>query len=209
MSKIFKYRDWKKRKIAVIHMPGSTDELSSAFLMLDLPHIVYEGDDPDLLEKFYSDSESICGISISGGNGKEISPVFSRLSEFILRFPVPKLGICLGNEILGEYLGSKLVDCNPPVGEYGEVIAKLSPNPLFEGLDLSQKYPVRMYHHQMLESPPKGSDLIASTRLTPVAGFYHEMSQTWGLQFHPEKDWMNTLIIENFYNFCLSTISGF
>lgn len=203
MGKIFKYQDWKRRKIAVIHMPGSTNELVAAFSMLDVPHIVYEGDDPNLWRKFHSDSDSICGISISGGMPSGIQTEIPILSEAILKFPVPKLGICLGSEILGEYLGSKLIDCNPPAGEYGEVIAKIYPNPIFEGLDFSQKYPVRMYHHKMLEHEPKGSELIASTRLTPIAGFYHPRSQMWGLQFHPEKDWMNTLIMKNFYDICL------
>ena len=202
MERIFKYQDWKRRKIAVIHMPGSTHELSAAFSMLGIPHITYEGDDPDLWQKFHEDSDSICGVTIGGGIVKGFEPKSLLLPEPILKFPAPKLGICLGHEILGEYLGAKLVDCNPPVGEYGEVIARIYPNPLFEGLDFSQRYPVRMYHHKMLEHEPKGSELIAFTRLTPIAGFYHERSQIWGLQFHPEKDWMITLIVKNFYNFC-------
>lgn len=192
--------------MAVIHMPGSTDELNAAYTLLNIPHILYQGDDPDLADKFHADSNTICGVSIGGGIIKDPRPEVPLISESILKFPAPKLGICLGHEILGEYLGAKLVECNPPVGEYGEVIAKLHPNLIFEGLDFSQKYPVRMYHRRMLEAPPKGAELIASTRLTPIAGFYHQKSEIWGLQFHPEKDWLNTLIINNFYNYCLSKI---
>ena len=206
MSKVFKYQDWRRRKIAIIHMPGSTNELAAAFSMLDLPHILYEGDDPDLESKFSDDSDSICGISIGGGYIKP-NTLIPDLPDSILDFPTPKLGICLGNEILGQYLGAKLINCNPPAGEYGEVIAKLMPNLLFEGLpDLPGKYPVRMYHIKMLESNPPESQIIASTRLTNVAGFYHPELKTWGLQFHPEKDWLNTLVVKNFYRFCLSSV---
>ena len=203
MAKVFKYQDWKKRKIAVIHMPASTNELVTAFSMLEIPHILYEGNDPELEDKFIADSDSICGIAIGGGHLKP-KTLIPEIPEIILDFDVPKLGICLGHEILGEHLGAKIVNCNPPVGEYGEVIAKLFPNILFDGLiDLPGKHPVRMYHNKMLESNPPGSEIIAHTRLTYIAGFFHPELKTWGLQFHPEKDWMNTLIMKNFYKFCL------
>ena len=191
--------------MAVIHLPGSTDELHAAYTLMGTPHILYQSDDPDFYQKFMKDSDQICGITIGGGISKKIQETLL-LPEPILRFQVPKLGICLGHEILGEYIGGKLVNCNPPVGEYGEVIATLEPNLIFEGLDFSEKYPVRMYHHKMLEFPPKGSEVIASTRLTPVAGFYSKRTEIWGLQFHPEKDWINNLIFENFYNYCVSKI---
>lgn len=206
MSKVFKYQDWRRRKMAVIHMPGSTNELLAAYTLMGIPHILYQGDDPELHKKFMKDEDQICGISIGGGIMKP-SLKDLLLPEPILKFQVPKLGICLGHEILGEYFGGRLIECNPPVGEYGEVIAELEPNLIFEGLDFSQKYPVRMYHHKMLEFPPKGSEVIASTRLTPVAGFYLPRAEVWGLQFHPEKDWINNLILRNFYNYCLSNLS--
>lgn len=192
--------------MAIIHIPGSTDELLAAYTLMDIPHILYQGDDPDLSNKFIQDSDSICGISIGGGISKGSIGTDVSLPDLILSFQVPKLGICLGHEILGTFLGGNLVDCNPPVGEYGEVIAKFYPNKIFEGLDIEEKYPVKMYHHKMLESLPQGSSLIASSRLTPIAGFYHREKEIWGLQFHPEKDWINTLIFKNFYNFCLEKV---
>lgn len=205
MSKVFDYLKWRKRRMAIIHMPGSTDEVHAAYTLMGIPHILYQGDDPDLYRKFESDSDQICGISIGGGTVKPQHEDLL-LPESILRFPFPKLGICLGHEMLGKYIGGELIECNPPVGEYGEVIAKLEPNLIFDGLDLSQKYPVRMYHHKMLEFPPNGCDIIASTRLTPVAGFYSKEKEIWGLQFHPEKDWISNIIFKNFYNHCISKI---
>ena len=206
MGNIFNYTKWKRRRIAIIHMPFSTDEVHAAYSMLDIPHILYQGEDPDLEEKFIADAGSICGISIGGGTLKpgEYSPA---LPDRILNFNSPKLGICLGHEILGQHLGARIITCNEGIGEQGEVIANLFPNLLFEGLpDLPGKYPVRMYHTKMLETLPIGSELIAETRITPIAGFYHPELKIWGLQFHPEKDWMNTLLFKNYYNYCLSQV---
>jgi GMP synthase (glutamine-hydrolysing) len=205
MQRIHGYKKWKRSKMAVIHMPGSTDELHSAYSLMNIPHILYQSEDPDFCEKFIEDKDKICGITIGGGMIGRVQEE-PLIPKEILEFQVPKLGICLGHEILGKYIGGKLVNCNPPVGEYGEVIAKLEPNLIFEGLDFSQKYPVRMYHHKMLEFPPKHCDVIASTRLTPIAGFYFQEEEIWGIQFHPEKDWLNNLIFRNFYNFCISKI---
>ncbi len=191
--------------MAVIHVPQSTYELEDAYKLLEIPYVLYEGDDPQILKKFLRDSGSLCGISIGGGTLDPYSSAPEVPLE-ILDFPLPKIGICLGHEILGEHLGSRIVPCNPPVGEQGESLAKFYPNLLFRGLDLSQEYPVRMAHRRMLESLPVESELISSTNLTPVSGFFSPKKRIWGLQFHPEKDWMNTLVFENFYSYCLTEI---
>jgi len=215
MGKVFNYEKWKRRKLAIIHIQSSDYRLKAAYDLLEVPIILYEENDPDLEKKFMADSDSICGIVIGGGPSLkpgEIEPI----SKKILNFNLPKLGICLGHEILGQHLGSKIVSCDEDVeggeivswaGEVGEVLAKLFPNILFEGLpDLPGEYPVSMNHFKMLEEKPKGSQIIAETKFTPVAGFYHPKLKIWGLQFIPQKNWLNTIIFNNYYNYCLSQI---
>lgn len=210
MGKVFDYKKWKKRKLAIIHNKLSATQIYGAYSMMGIPIVQYQKDDANLEEKFMEDSDSICGIVIGGGpalSPGEMNPI----SEKILNFDLPKLGICLGHEILGQHLGCRIISCaggdkeGEITGEKGEVFANLFPDLIFEGLqELPGKYPVRMSHYKMLEEKPKGSRIIAETNFTPVAGFYHPELKIWGLQFHPEKNWMNTLILKNYYNYCLS-----
>ena len=40
---------------------------------------------------------------------------------------------------------------------------------------------------------------IASTRLTPIAGFENIKKGIFGLQFHPEKGFIGEIIFKNFF----------
>jgi GMP synthase-like glutamine amidotransferase len=42
--------------------------------------------------------------------------------------------------------------------------------------------------------------------MTPIAGFHHEEKEIWGLQFHPEKDWIGDEVLKNFYQYCFEQI---
>ena len=77
---------------------------------------------------------------------------------------------------------------------------------IFNGIDISQEQMVKMEHYKMLDKIPPGAKLIASTNMTPIAGFHHKEKEVWGLQFHPEKDWSGEIIFKNFYQHCLEKI---
>jgi GMP synthase (glutamine-hydrolysing) len=79
-------------------------------------------------------------------------------------------------------------------------LAKLEKSPLFEGMDLKQEYPVEMAHDVMVKKLPKGYEIIASANETPIAGMQHKELGIYGIQFHPERNWLAPIVFKNFYN---------
>lgn len=206
MKRVSNFNKWSRNKIGIFNMTKYPGQIISLLEMAGIPKIVLRSVDPDVEEDFEYHEKNMCGIIISGGLIEPNMP-FPTVPDEALRSKLPKLGICLGHEILGKYLGSNIIDCNPAAkGEYGEVIAKLYDNPIFNGIDTSRPETVKMEHYKMLDSLPKGANLIAETRMTPIAGFHHTEMKIWGLQFHPEKDWEGDIVIKNFYNYCLNQI---
>ena len=202
MKNIFDYNRWLKNRIGILNMTPYKSQIISSMDLLNIPTLVFQYSE-SLKKEFDIAEKNICGFIISGGFIKkgEIPP---NLPMNILNSSLPKLGICLGHEIFGTYLGSSLIPCNSPGGgEHGEVMIKLHKNVIFEGIETNIMETVKMEHDLMLDSVPPGSDIIASTHMTPVAGFHSETKNIWGLQFHPEKDWMGDIILKNFYNICL------
>lgn len=206
MKNVFDFHRWSRNKIAVFHMMRSSGQILVSLDLLNIPYEVFEGDEIEEFKKFDLLKNDFCGIIISGGliEPYHIKPT---IPDNIIDYNLPKLGICLGHEILGTYLGSDLIDCSPETsGEQGEVLAELKDDIIFKGIDISLKQMVKMEHHKMLDKLPPGSNLIASTKLTPIAGFHHEIREIWGLQFHPEKDWMYQTVLQNFYKYCYNRI---
>ena len=206
MANVFSFNKWSRNKIGLFNMTKYPSQIISTLDLLGIPNIVLQSIDMDLQNDFEFVEKNICGIIISGGLIEKYH-VLPTIPPEALNNNLPKLGICLGNEILGTYLGSKLIDCNLPAkGEYGEVFAKLEKDLIFDGIDTSQEQMVKMEHFKMLDKVPPGAKLIASTKMTPIAGFHHEKKDIWGLQFHPEKDWSGQIILDNFYQHCFKKI---
>ena len=158
-------------------------------------------DDKDLEAKWEKDKEKCCGIIISGSKNDITYNYEPAFPETIIH-DLPVLGICYGNEILGNLLGSEIIDSNTEYGEHGNVTAELYPNDIFDGLETHGNYIVTMNHDQMLKKLPAGSVLLAKTEYSPIAGFYNASNKWWGLQFHPEKDWLGNIVLSNFYRIC-------
>lgn len=66
------------------------------------------------------------------------------------------MGLCYGNEWLIQMLGGKIIECNPPMGEYSEVEAVLENSIIFQGINTSQKIIVTMAHIYMAGELPLG-----------------------------------------------------
>lgn len=175
--------------------------IAEALTEIGIPFDEFEQEDVDSLG---NKIHKYCGLIIGGGrlDQGENPPA---LPEYIEDLHIPILGICLGNEILGLHLGSNLINCNGgfDLGEGSEVIAEIYPDEIYGDLPAPSNQMVKMEHFYMLDKEPNGSKLIASTRETPIAGFHHEEKSIWGLQFHPEKDLMKSIIFKNFYKICL------
>jgi GMP synthase-like glutamine amidotransferase len=201
--KVLDYKNWKKRNLLVLKMLTTSDLLENSLSLLGLPHIVYDcTQEENFEERWKADKDNVCGVIISGSRTIPEYRLMPAFPEMII-YETPVLGICYGHEILGAILGSEIVNCNG-YGEHTTVRAKLYPDPLFESIDTSVEWVVSMRHDQMLSDLPNNSKLLASTTMTPVAGFYNEEHRWWGIQFHPERDWFGNIIFKNFYKICRS-----
>jgi len=180
----------------------TSDLLESSLDLLNIPYLVYDCmKDREWEAKWESDIEKCCGIIISGSKNEvelNLEPAFPES----ITAKLPILGICYGHEILGNLLGSEIIKCNTDYGEHTNITAKIYPNPIFDGLEGQDHIIVTMNHDLMLDKLPSGTKLIAETLFTPIAGFHHEEKKWWGLQFHPEKDWLADIILPNFYKQC-------
>jgi len=194
MAKLLNYDKWETRTVLVVNMQTETTDLQDELAMMKIPHEILDCQDPELETKFKKGK--YCGIIISGGGYDTFKP---SIPKSMLEAKVPKLGICYGHEMLGELLGSKLVDCNPPMGEVSDVMARVYKCKLFKE---EQDTIAKMHHMKMLDKVPEGADIIASTDMTFVAGFEHTKSKTWGLQFHPERGVLAQEVFKNFYKIC-------
>jgi len=200
--KVLNYKNWEKRRILILKMWTTSGFLESSLDFLDIPYIIYDClKDKEWEEKWKTDIDRCCGIIITGSKNNvdyNYEPAFPE--SIIAKLPV--LGICYGHEILGNLLGSEIVKCNTDYGEHGNVNAKIYPNVIFDGLEGQDHNIVTMNHDLMLDKLPTNTELLASTKFTPIAAFHHKEKNWWGLQFHPEKDWLANIVLTNFYKIC-------
>jgi GMP synthase-like glutamine amidotransferase len=206
ITRIPPFQEWKKRKLLVIHMEAPHLDVETCLKLARIPFSVLEFDDEKLINKIKTQLNECIGIIITGSinYGQELPAV----PNMVMEAKVPKLGLCYGCEELGQFLGANIIDCNPPLGEKSEVAAKLEKCVLFDGIDTDDQTMVTMAHDNMIDKVPDGCRVIASTDLTPVAGFECPDMGIFGLQFHPEKGWLGDIIFKNFFNFCEDFKSG-
>ncbi len=96
---------------------------------------------------------------------------------------IPILGICYGSQLMGSMLGGSVKRAEHR--EYGKTdIRYNTQSPLFKGLD--EDSVCWMSHTYYVDNPPKGFDIVASTRSCEVAAFSDEKRGLYGVQFHPE-----------------------
>ena len=202
LKRVPPFEEWRKNKILVVHMEAIHLDVEDCLRSAEIPFksVAYDTENiesllPDLLEESF-------GIVISGSTKK--NQKYPKVPQMILESALPKLGLCYGCEALGVYMGSGLIECNSGVGEYGETECLFKPSPLFDKIDITGNVPVYMAHHLMLDPAPEGCTVIATTKQTPVAGFENLDKMVFGLQFHPEKNWLGDIIFKNFYEICRS-----
>jgi len=106
--------------------------------------------------------------------------------EFIKEYfyKIPIMGVCLGHQAIGEFLGASLVKATRPMhGKTSEIFTKA--HPIFEGLPSSFK--VMRYHSLLLQQLPNSHlRVIAWTEEGEVMAVAHRHLPIVGVQFHPE-----------------------
>ncbi len=138
------------------------------------------------------------GIIMSGGPG---SVYQAKSAEFRKYFEmnVPVLGICYGMQLAAELFGGRVKRAKKH--EYGHACINTSRNSIFK--NIKRKFNVWMSHGDRVIKIPSGSQIIASTASTRIAGFHFK--KIYGLQFHPEVHHTKygVKIIKNFlYRIC-------
>lgn len=96
---------------------------------------------------------------------------------------VPVLGICYGMQLMARDLGG---ETRPAVRrEYGNTELTIKEQDgLFAGME--REMTVWMSHGDVVEAPPAGFRVTASTGNTPVAAMADETRKLYAVQFHPE-----------------------
>jgi GMP synthase (glutamine-hydrolysing) len=127
-------------------------------------------------------SDGVEGIILTGGP-QSVYSIGSKTAEpGILQLDVPILGICYGVQWLAHRLGGEVGPMKKP--EYGRTEIKLYDHPLFRGVP--KETIVWMNHNDGVTLPPNDFEVIASTKLCPIAAIANDERRFYGVQFHPE-----------------------
>lgn len=122
-------------------------------------------------------------IVLSGGPYYVMDPDHPELDGRILDTGIPVLGICYGMQLLAKMLGGTVESGKGR--EYGPAtIEILDENIIFRELGLSLD--VWMSHGDHVVAPPRGFKVLARTSNCPVAAMGNNLSNIYGVQFHPE-----------------------
>lgn len=127
--------------------------------------------------------ENFDAIILSPGPGKPCDAgVMNEVIDYYHQ-KVPLLGICLGQQALGEYFDAKLSHAIKPMhGKISNI--SLSSDPVFAHIP-SQINVVR-YHSLILTYLPHCLEAIAVTHQQEIMAIRHRSLPIYGLQFHPE-----------------------
>jgi anthranilate synthase/aminodeoxychorismate synthase-like glutamine amidotransferase len=143
------------------------------------------------------------GLVISPGPGEPRDAGISEGAIRALAGTVPVLGVCLGNQALGEVYGGRVVRAQRLMhGKTSPILHK--GRGLFAGLD--NPFEATRYHSLIVEREtlPECLELIAWTPEGEVMALKHRDHETWGVQFHPESVLTRPglKLIENFLVLC-------
>ena len=122
-------------------------------------------------------------IILSGGPSSVYADGAPGLDASLFTAGIPVFGMCYGFQLMAQGLGGAV----SPTGarEYGRTPVKVDrPGTLLA--DLPADHSVWMSHGDSVIAAPPGFDVLASTRVTPVAAFEDTDRGLAGVQWHPE-----------------------
>ena len=127
-------------------------------------------------------------ILLSPGPGipSESGLLLDVIKEYASRKPI--LGVCLGEQAIGEFYGAKLTNLSKVFHGVQKAVKFLNPkgNYLFKGLP--EWIPVGRYHSWVVdrEGFPDCLEITAISEENYIMGLRHREFDVQGVQFHPE-----------------------
>lgn len=141
-------------------------------------------------------------LIISGGpwNIPEDLPRMGNALNYILEFPGPIMGICLGHELMAYAYGGELSRGSPEFGGVRIIID--DEDTILRGLP--REFTAWESHNISIIKPPSGFRVIAHSLRVPVEAMVNERLGRFSVQFHPEVKHteFGTLILRNFLELC-------
>ncbi|HOV79011.1 MAG TPA: glutamine-hydrolyzing GMP synthase [Bacillota bacterium] len=123
------------------------------------------------------------GIVFSGGPSSVYQDNAPSCDPAVYEAGIPILGICYGMQLMAKQLGGRVSRAGHR--EYGKTeLRVLAGDKLFSGLEPVEQ--CWMSHGDLVESPPPGFAVTASTGKAPVAAMADPSRNLYAVQFHPE-----------------------
>jgi anthranilate synthase component 2 len=96
---------------------------------------------------------------------------------------IPILGICLGHQAIGNFMGAQIIKAEKPMhGKISKI--NLTEDYLFR--TIPKRIKVVRYHSLVLYQLPEELEQIATTSNGEIMAIRHKHKNIRGLQFHPE-----------------------
>lgn len=160
-----------KKCILIDFYDSFTYNLVECFYKQDIESKVYAWD--KVPENLNLDKDEFLVLGPGPGQPSEYS---DRVFNLISKTQTPIIGICLGHQLIANYLGSKIVRTNPVHGQVCEIDI---PNK-GEFKNLRRKLGKTVYGQRYNSLVPESGDYLESN------GQLLEFENFIGLQFHPE-----------------------
>jgi anthranilate synthase/aminodeoxychorismate synthase-like glutamine amidotransferase len=129
-------------------------------------------------------ADAYAGVVLSPGPG---TPTEAGCLPDVVRYyynRLPMLGVCLGQQAIGQFFGATLTKSPRPMHGKVSNIRIDSSDALFE--NLPARLYVTRYHSLTLVDLPPTLEPIATTDTGEVMAIRHRSLPVWGIQFHPE-----------------------
>src|SRR5690606_34355277 len=95
----------------------------------------------------------------------------------------PIMGICLGQQAIGEFFGAELQRAKVPMHGKTSII-KHTNHLMFKGIP--ESFTVMRYHSLILKNIPQVLEQTAASADGELMAFAHTQLRIWAMQFHPE-----------------------
>ena len=143
---------------------------------------VYRNDKIDI-NKILKNKYKKIVISPGPGNPNQAGLCLKIVKYFYKTIPI--LGVCLGHQIIGQVLGSKIIIAKKPM--HGKIsLIRNNGMGIFKGLN--NTITATRYHSLVIDKKNLGKDILvtAETKDKIIMGIMHKKYNVHGVQFHPE-----------------------